>query len=105
MPQAQWQSAADGRYWIDVALAGSDLVRNVLLAVMSSLAKVEAQKIGERTKAGMAGARAAGKRIGRPALPQKVLDRIATLSKRGASAYRIGKELGIDHKTAARYQG
>jgi hypothetical protein len=25
MPQAQWQSAADGRYWIDVALSGRNL--------------------------------------------------------------------------------
>ena len=32
----------------------NELVRNVLLALLSSLAKVEAQKISERTKAGMA---------------------------------------------------
>ena len=32
----------------------NELVRNILLALLSSLAKVEAQKIGERTKAGMA---------------------------------------------------
>src|SRR5258706_6321570 len=31
----------------------NDLVRNVLLAVVSSLAKAEAQKISERTKAGL----------------------------------------------------
>ena len=36
----------------------NELVRNVLLALLSSLAKVEAQKIGERTKAGMARAKA-----------------------------------------------
>jgi DNA invertase Pin-like site-specific DNA recombinase len=29
----------------------SELVRNILLATLASLAKVEAQKIGERTKA------------------------------------------------------
>jgi DNA invertase Pin-like site-specific DNA recombinase len=38
----------------------NELVRNVLLALLSSLAKVEAQKISERTKAGMARARAKG---------------------------------------------
>jgi DNA invertase Pin-like site-specific DNA recombinase len=32
----------------------NELVRNVLLTLLSSLAKVEAQKISERTKAGMA---------------------------------------------------
>jgi DNA invertase Pin-like site-specific DNA recombinase len=46
----------------------NELVRNILLALMASLAKVESQKIGERTRAGMARARAQGKRIGRPPL-------------------------------------
>jgi DNA invertase Pin-like site-specific DNA recombinase len=35
----------------------NELVRNILLALLASLAKVEAQKISERTKAGMARAR------------------------------------------------
>jgi DNA invertase Pin-like site-specific DNA recombinase len=41
----------------------NELVGNILLAVMSSLAEVESQKIGERTRASMARARAQGKRI------------------------------------------
>jgi DNA invertase Pin-like site-specific DNA recombinase len=36
----------------------SRLVRNILLALLSSLAKVEAQKISDRTRAGMARAKA-----------------------------------------------
>ncbi len=44
----------------------NELVRNILLALLASLAKVEAQKIGERTKAGMARAKAKGVRMGRP---------------------------------------
>jgi DNA invertase Pin-like site-specific DNA recombinase len=32
----------------------NELVRNILLALLSSLAKVEAQKMSDRTKAGMA---------------------------------------------------
>src|SRR5262249_14182142 len=46
----------------------NEMVRNILLSVMSSLAKVETQKIGERTRAGMARAKAQGKHIGRPPL-------------------------------------
>ena len=42
----------------------NELVRNILLALLSSLAKVEAQKIAERTKAGMARAKANGIKIG-----------------------------------------
>jgi DNA invertase Pin-like site-specific DNA recombinase len=46
----------------------NELVRNILLALLSSLAKVEAQKISDRTKAGLARAAAKGVRIGRPKL-------------------------------------
>src|SRR6476659_740112 len=44
----------------------NELVRNILLALLASLAKVEAQKISDRTRAGMARAKAHGKLIGRP---------------------------------------
>jgi DNA invertase Pin-like site-specific DNA recombinase len=44
----------------------NELARNIILATLSSLAKVEAQKISDRTKAGLARARAKGKHIGRP---------------------------------------
>jgi DNA invertase Pin-like site-specific DNA recombinase len=46
----------------------NELVRNILLALLSSLAKVEAQKISARTKAGMARAKAKGIKVGRPRL-------------------------------------
>jgi DNA invertase Pin-like site-specific DNA recombinase len=49
----------------------NELVRDVLLALLSSLAKLEAQKIGERTKAGMARAKANGSKIGRPSFGGK----------------------------------
>jgi DNA invertase Pin-like site-specific DNA recombinase len=55
----------------------NELLRNILLAIMSSLAKVEAQKIGERTRAGMARAKAQGKHIGRPALDPTLQRKIA----------------------------
>jgi DNA invertase Pin-like site-specific DNA recombinase len=43
-------------------------VRNILLALLSSLAKLDAQKISDRTRAGMARAKANGVKIGRPKL-------------------------------------
>ena len=81
----------------------NELVRNILLALLASLAKLEAQKISERTRAGMARARAQGKRIGRPTLSPKLKTRIAELSANGTTAYAIGKALGIDRHTAAKY--
>lgn len=80
----------------------NELVRNILLALLASLAKVEAQKISDRTKAGMARARAKGKAIGRPAIPDdlraKIVSRVAEVG-----AYQAAKELGVDRKTAAKY--
>src|SRR5258708_16544054 len=44
----------------------NELVRNILLATLSSLAKLEREKISQRTKAGLERARAKGKQLGRP---------------------------------------
>lgn len=81
----------------------NELVRNILLALLSSLAKVEAQKIAERTKAGMARAKANGIRIGRPKLDVELRQKIARRAAEGQSAYAIAKALGIDRHTAAKY--
>jgi len=78
----------------------NELVRNVLLALLSSLAKVEAQKIGERTKAGMARAKAKGVKIGRPRLGIEVRQEIAKRGSahrsevRGLRAFRSGPRSG-----------
>ncbi len=81
----------------------NELVRNILLALLASLAKVEAQKISERTRAGMARARAQGKRIGRPALPNNLREKIAARVAAGETPYAVAKALGIDRHTAAKY--
>lgn len=81
----------------------NELVRNILLSVLSSLAKVEAQKIGQRTRAGMAKARAMGKHIGRPSISAKLQERIVERIEAGETPYRIAKDLGIDRHTAAKY--
>jgi DNA invertase Pin-like site-specific DNA recombinase len=51
----------------------NDMVRDIVLAVMSPLAKMERQKLSERTKAGLERARAKGKRLGRA--PFSAVDR------------------------------
>lgn len=83
----------------------NELVRNILLALLSSLAKVEAQKIGERTKAGMARAKAKGIKIGRPKLGVELRHQIVRRAAKGETPYAIAKALGIDHHTAAKYAG
>jgi DNA invertase Pin-like site-specific DNA recombinase len=81
----------------------NELVRNMLLALLASLAKVESQKIGERTRAGMERARAQGKRIGRPALKPELQQKIAKQLEAGLSAYAVAKQLGINAHTVAKY--
>ncbi len=81
----------------------NELVRNILLALLSSLAKVEAQKISERTKAGMARAKAKGIKIGRPKLGIELRQKIAERTAKGETAYGIAKSLRIDRRTAAKY--
>jgi DNA invertase Pin-like site-specific DNA recombinase len=81
----------------------NELVRNILLALLASLAKVEAQKISERTRAGMARAKAQGKHIGRPSIGKKLRDQIAGRIAAGETPYAVAKALGIDRHTAAKY--
>jgi DNA invertase Pin-like site-specific DNA recombinase len=81
----------------------NELVRDVLLALLSSLAKVEAQKISERTKTGMARARAKGIKIGRPKIELELRQKIAQQAAKGETAYSIAKALGIDRHTAVKY--
>lgn len=81
----------------------NEMYRNILLALLSSLAKVEAQKISERTKAGMARAKAQGKHIGRPGIDATLQHQINGRLSNGESAYAIAKALKIDRKTVVKY--
>jgi len=81
----------------------NELVRNILLALLSSLAKLETQKISDRTKAGMARAKANGIKIGRPKLRIEIRQKIAHQARKGETPYAIAKALRIDRHTAAKY--
>jgi hypothetical protein len=65
------------------------------------LAKVEAQKISERTRAGMSRAKAKGVKIGRPRLAAELRHEITRRAATGETAYAIAKALHIDRHTAA----
>src|SRR5215472_5773242 len=86
----------------------NEMLRDILLAVMSSLAKVESQKISERTRAGMERAKVqgteSGKPIGRPRIAPALQQKITKGLSEGLSAYAVAKKLGIDAHTVARYR-
>ena len=49
----------------------NELARNFLLAVVSTLAKADRERISERTKAGLARLKRSGKKLGRPGIASK----------------------------------
>ena len=74
------------------------------LGMMANLAQFESALIGERVKAGMARAKAQGKRTSRPPIPEATQERGSPSSTRqGVSVKRIAKELGIAYGTAWNY--
>jgi len=64
---------------------GNELVRNILLATLASLAKLEREKISQRTKAGLERARAKGKVLGRPKFSHGDRDKLIAALETGDS--------------------
>jgi len=73
----------------------------LMVQMVGAFAEFERALIAERVKAGMALARARGKRLGRPGcgIP---LERIAALRATGASWRTVGTSLQVSHVTAMR---
>ena len=74
-----------------------------LFGMSSVFAEYEREMIIERTKAGLARARAQGKHIGRPAIPKRLREAIASRLSNGATVYRVAKELKLDKNTVFKY--
>jgi DNA invertase Pin-like site-specific DNA recombinase len=75
----------------------------LVFGMMANLAQFESALIGERVKAGMARAKAQGRRTSRPPIPEATRRRIAELHGAGMSIKRIAKELKIAYGTAWNY--
>lgn len=77
----------------DTADAGQALLTDIRIAV----AQEERRKISERTKAGLAAAKAKGVHVGRPRrIPPEVADRIVFLASEGASSGAIARTLDAE---------
>ena len=75
----------------------------MLFTVMVSLAQFESALTSERVKAGMARAKAQGKRISRSPIARRIQAHIAELHEQGVSIHQISKQLGIGYGTAWNY--
>lgn len=80
----------------------NELARNILLAVLATLAKAEREKISERTKAGLQRLKRQGRKLGRPALPEDMKARILDLAAAGQGIRAIGRMVKVSPTTVSR---
>ena len=83
---------------IDTTTAGGRLVFHVFAAV----AQFERALAAERSAAGVAAARAAGRMPGRPKLPTATVDAVRRLDEAGATRADIARSLGISRSSVYR---
>ena len=84
------------------------MVGGLILATLLTLFVVPAfyyslERVSQRTKAGMARAKAAGARIDRPRIAPEVREEITSRLATGASVYRVATELEVDRHTVRKY--
>jgi DNA invertase Pin-like site-specific DNA recombinase len=84
----------------------NEMVRDIVLAVMASLAKIERQKISDRTRAGMERVRRqgskSGKAIGRPRISAQTRGRIIEMLAAGAGIRTTARAVGAGNETVHR---
>lgn len=73
---------------------------DAIIALLSALAKQERVRIGERTKAGLERARAAGKKLGRPKGDGSKAKQAAKLKAQGLSYAEIGRKMRLSRGRA-----
>lgn len=79
--------------------------KDAVIAIMATLAKQERVKRAERTKAGLAIARAKGKTLGRPRILRATTSDVTRLRASGKSYRQVARELGISSRSARRLAG
>lgn len=91
-------------YTEDYLHTDNELTRNLLLAMMSTFAKLEIQKISDRTKAGLERAKKQGKILGRVPVDKETILQIQELRKSGLSISKTAKKLKVSISTVRKYQ-
>ncbi len=81
----------------------NELVRDILLALLASLAKLEREKISQRTKAGLERARAMGKRLGRPKFSDGDREKLRRALDSGESWHAVSVATKIPYSTVKKH--
>lgn len=81
----------------------SGIFKDVIIALLSTLAKQERIRISERVHAGLVRARQQGRIGGRPALDEAKIKKIRNMKTKGISIMAISKELKVSRGTIYQY--
>ena len=76
------------------------IFKDVVISLLSTLARQEKIRISERVRAGLA---RSSKRGGRPAIQNEIIKKIKELKRQGLSNRNIGKDLKLSHSTVGLY--
>ena len=81
----------------------NELIAHIVLGVTSYYAQLEAQRISDRTKAGLDRARAQGKVIGRPDGYERWQSVLVEMLKKDFGKKRMSRETGLSYNTVKSY--
>jgi DNA invertase Pin-like site-specific DNA recombinase len=81
----------------------SGIFKDVIIALLSTLAKQERMRISERVLAGLDRARKQGRVGGRPALDNGLINKIKAMKSSGRTIVDIAKTLGISRGSVYQY--
>jgi DNA invertase Pin-like site-specific DNA recombinase len=81
----------------------NELVRDILLAVLASLARLEREKISQRTKAGLERARVKDKVLGRPKFSDGDREKLRKALDAGESWHAVSKKTRIPYATVKKH--
>lgn len=86
---------SDGQEWM------LDMINNILLEVLASLAEQERRTIRQRQSEGIAAAHARGQRFGRPeiSMPDNFPEQLERVKQHEISARKLMQELGLKRST------
>ncbi|MCG3165155.1 MAG: DNA-invertase hin [Bacteroidia bacterium] len=76
------------------------IFKDVVISLLSTLARQEKVRLGERVRAGLA---RSTKKSGRPQIDSSMIDEIKNLKQQGISNRKIGKHLNLSHSTVGLY--
>jgi DNA invertase Pin-like site-specific DNA recombinase len=96
-------SGVDYKSYTEQYLDSTGLFKDAIISVLATIARQEKIRLSERTKAGLARARANGKQLGAPSKSEETVDQVRRLKTGGASNQSIARALKISPSTVAKY--